>query len=270
MTEFEYNAADGVRRSDLWRMEESPEKFRYYADHPVEQTQSMAYGSACHKMVLEPDTFGDEYAIAPVCDRRTKDGKAVWEAFIAENQGKTVIPNDDAVTMAEMEAAIEGCPLANKLLRGKGLTEEPYFWTDRETGEKCKVKADRVVTFNRRKYVVDYKTTTCAETGKFSQDIFKMGYFMQAAMYTEGVMKAKRMKRRPGFLFVAQENKPPYAVNVIEVTDDVMKLGDAKFHELLEKYHECKTVDIWPGFVDGNLPNETEIPGWVMFGGEEE
>ena len=65
MTEKEYNEAEGVRRSDLWRMEDSAEKFRYFLNHPVEQTPAMAFGSACHKMILEPNDFGSEYAVAP-------------------------------------------------------------------------------------------------------------------------------------------------------------------------------------------------------------
>ena len=46
MTEQEYNQAEGIRRSDLWKMEDSPEKFRYFSEHPAEQTPAMAFGSA--------------------------------------------------------------------------------------------------------------------------------------------------------------------------------------------------------------------------------
>lgn len=262
MNEREYNEAEGVRRSDLWKMEESPEKFKYFLDHPMEQTPAMVFGTACHKMVLERKDFYNEFVTAPKVDKRTKDGKAAWEAFVADNADKTVISEDDIATMTEMSDAIKRCPLANKLINGKGETEAPYFWTDPETGEKCKIKADRVVTWKRRKYVVDYKTTACAETFRFNSDMWKMGYYMQAAMYTEGVMLSKKMKKRPGFLFVAQEKKPPYSVNVIEVSEEVMNAGIAKFHQLLDKYHECKAVDLWPGYV-GDVPNDSFVPGWM-------
>ena len=53
MTELEYNQAEGIRRSDLWKMEDSPEKFKYFLENPMEQTPAMAFGSACHKYVLE-------------------------------------------------------------------------------------------------------------------------------------------------------------------------------------------------------------------------
>lgn len=270
MNEREYNEAEGIRRSDLWKMEDSPEKFKWFLDHPVEQTPAMAFGSACHKMILEPDTFGDEYATAPQVDRRTKEGKAMWEAFCNDNAGKTILSPDDVATLEEMESALCKSPLAKKLLWGKGETEMPLFWTDKDTGEKCKIKVDRLVKYNRKWYVIDYKTTACAETFRFNSDIFKMGYFMQAAMYTEGVMKAKKLKKRPGFLFVAQEKKAPYSVNVIEVSEEVMNAGIAKFHQLMDKYHNCKVLDQWPGYLNGNIPNDSFVPNWMQAAMEDE
>lgn len=268
MNEMEYNKAEGIRRSDLWKIEDSPEKFRYYQDHPVEQTPAMAFGSACHKMILEPADFGNEYAIAPQVDRRTNEGKAAWKAFCDDNQGKTVVTQGDADVMHEMELALERCPLANKLIRGKGDTEAAFFWTDPDTKEKCKIKCDRVVKYNRRLYVVDYKTCKSADTNRFNNDIWKLGYYFQTGMYVEGIKISKKLKKMPGFIFVAQEKEPPYAVNVIEVSEDVIKIGVAKFHELLEKYHECQIVDIWPGYC-GDIPNETQLPGWYSLDGED-
>ena len=265
MNEREYNEAEGIRRSDLWKMEDSPEKFKYFLEHPVEQTPAMAFGSACHKFILEPGSFLDEYAIAPEgINRRTKEGKEQWETFCNANEGKTIVNAEDMQIAAEMRTALDHCPLANKLIYGKGETEMPFFWTDKDTGEKCKIKVDRLVKYNRRWYVVDYKTTQCAETFRFNSDIMKMGYFMQAAMYTEGVMKAKKLRKRPGFLFVAQEKKGPYSVNVIEVSEEVMGAGIAKFHQLLDKYHQCKVLDQWPGYLTGNVPNDSFLPTWMQ------
>ena len=269
MTEKEYNEAEGVRRSDLWRMEDSAEKFRYFLDHPVEQTTAMAFGSACHKMILEPNDFGSEYAVAPQVDGRTKEGKESKARFAEENVGKTIVSADDALVMAEMEAALEACPLANELIRGEGQAEVPIFWTDPETGEKCKAKLDRVIQEDGRYVIVDYKTAAHADTERFNQEIFKLGYHFQAGFYSEGLKNALNLDYRPRFLFVAQEKKAPYSVNVIEVTEDVMAVGVAKFHDLLGKMHECKAVDIWPGYCD-DIPNEAFIPGWMSFGEDED
>lgn len=38
MTEKEYNEAQGIRRSVLWRMHESPEKYKWFLEHPEPET----------------------------------------------------------------------------------------------------------------------------------------------------------------------------------------------------------------------------------------
>ena len=270
MNEREYNEAEGIRRSDLWKMEESPERFRYFLDHPPEQTPSMLFGSAAHTMFLETRKMWDEYAVAPQVDRRTKDGRAAYEKFCRENEGKQIISQDDYDVMMGMFSALKACPLANKLIFGKGQAEVPIFWTDNATGEKCKARMDRIVTYRRKKYIVDYKTTLAADTFRFNSEIWKRGYYMQAGMYAEGLKTVTNKRKLPGFLFVAQEKKPPYSVNVIEVSEEVMNAGLAKFHSLLEKYHACNAIDEWPGYVHDNVPNDSFVPGWMMSEMEDE
>lgn len=263
MNEREYNEAEGIRRSDLWKMEDSPEKFKYFLDHPAEQTPALTFGSACHKFILEPGTLSDEYAVAPDIDRRTKEGREAYARFVLDSAGKEIISADDFLTICEMAVALRNNPLADKLIYGKGQAEQAFFWTDPETGEKCKIKCDRVVTLNRKKYIVDYKTTAAADTFRFNSSIFKFGYHFQAAMYAEGWRIANKKKKMPGFLFVAQEKKAPYSVNVIEVSEEVMNAGLAKYHQLLRKYHDCKALDYWPGYVK-DVPNDSFVPTWMM------
>lgn len=263
MTEQEYNAAEGIRRSDLWIMSDSPEKFRWHMDHPEdesEKTPAFLFGSACHKWVLEQDDWDREYAIAPNVNRTTKAGKEEWARFCEENEGKIPIKQDDWNVMNDMGNIIASVPVAAKMLNGQH--EVPFFWTDPETGEKCKCKADCVKTVDGKYVIVDYKTAQSASTEQFNRHIFTYGYHVQAAMYTEGLQQALHLDYRPKFYFVAQEKRPPYAVNVIEVSDEVMEYGDRAYHELMRKYHECKEVDLWPGYVD-DVPNETWLPGWA-------
>ena len=255
MTEREYNEANGVRRSDLWRMNDSPEKYKYFLDNPPESTPALVFGSACHKMILEPGDFGNEYAIAPNVDGRTKEGKEIKARFAEENAGKTILSQDDADTMTGMEQKLEECSLARDLLRGDGETEVPFFWTDPETGEDCKVKLDRLITgLDGRLYVVDYKTAASADTEKFNKSMFSYGYTLQAAMYTEGVFCNTFESRK--FAFVAQEKAPPYAVRVYFCDPGFVDDGMATFRELIGIYHKCRASGEWPGYRDGVLYGE--------------
>ena len=270
MTEQEYNAAEGIRRSDLWLMNDSPEKFKYHMDNPEDESEkspAFLFGSACHKLVLEPETFDNEFVVAPEINRRTNAGKEEWAKFLEENAGKTIISQDDLGTILDMGSAIMHHLLARRMISGQH--EVPFFWKDPETGEQCKCKADVVRQVDGKYVIVDYKTTTDASTDGFNNHILRFGYHVQAAMYSEGLQVALGLDYRPRFVFVAQEKKAPYAINVIDVSEEVMDYGSMVYHELLRKYHECKEMDLWPGYV-GEVANDCWLPGWIESEFEEE
>lgn len=267
MTEKEYNEHPGVRRSDLFKISESPEKYKYAIEHPIEPTPALVFGSACHKYILEPDGWSDEYAIAPNVDKRTKAGKELWETFCTANEGKTAVSEDQFRIIAEMDEALKAVPMAEQLIHeNNGETETPFFWTDKDTGELCKVKLDRLVEIEGRYVVVDYKTAQSAQTDKFVHSMIKFGYCLQAAMYTEGVMVCKELDYRPDFIFVVQEKDEPYSVNVIYVPSDssVMQYGIDQFREYIGILHQCKELDNWYGFLGAfGETNEAYLPGFV-------
>ena len=273
MTEKEYNAAPGVRRSDLWKISESPEKYKYAVEHPLEPTPALIFGAATHKYILEQDEFFDEYAVAPEgIDKRTKDGKEAWARFTEENAEKTIISTDDFTVMNDMRNALMDCPMAKTLIYGKGQTETPFFWKDKDTGEKGKVKLDRLVRLGKRFAVVDYKTAQSAKTDVFVHDMIKYGYTLQSAMYTEAVMKCKRIKYRPDFIFVVQEKKAPYSVNVIYVANDssVMQYGQDQFREFIGILHQCNETGYFYNYMGafGEM-SEAYLPGYISLAEDE-
>lgn len=272
MTEKEYNEHPGIRRSDLWKISKSPEKYQFAINHPLEPTPALIFGAAAHKWILEPGDFNNEYAVSPKFDRRTTSGKKDYEDFMAASNGKTVISADDMAVIWKMADAIKANPIANMLIYGKGQTEIPFFWTDKDTGEQCKVKLDRLVRMDRRFVVVDYKTALSAETNRFCNEIPKLGYHVQVAMYTEGLKIKKRLKYHPDFIFVVQEKDEPYSVNIIYVPSEsgVMLYGQDQFRELIGILHQCKLTDNWYGYTGAfGAMNEAFLPGYINIGENE-
>lgn len=246
-----YETAPGIRRSDLWLINRSPYHFKYAMDNEREQTKAMAFGSAIHAFILEPKTFSENYAVAPLVDRRTKDGKAEWQDFIdaCEETGAEPISSEDMKTIIEMAAALEKNEVAMELLEGRH--EQELFWTDERTGERCKCKVDCITEYNGKPYIVDYKTTDSCEDGHFERSAKKYGYQFQAGMYCEGVFQNTFIEH--GFVFVAQEKTAPYASRVYFCDPDWIKRGYDKFRELIGTYHECKERDEWPGYENSDL-----------------
>ena len=272
MTEREYNEADGVRRSDLWMMRESPEKYLYAVTHPDEEkTPALVFGSMVHKLILEPETFGDEYVLAPVVDRRTKEGKAMWQDFLDRAGEKTVITMEDYAKACEMAEAVEKHRIANGLINGGGKHEEALFWTDPDTGEKCKVRVDVLIGEGDNMMVVDYKTAADARTDVMSRKIFQYGYYMQGYMYSQAVRVNYGLKELPPFVLVVQEKKPPYSVNVIRLTKDVIMAGEDDFRLFIGMLHQCKETGYFYGLTGPfDEMNEAYLPGWANPGEEED
>lgn len=251
-TEQEYNALDGVRRSALWELKKSPAHYLYAVMNPPKETPALAFGSASHKYILETDDFWNEYAMTPECDRRTKDGKAVWNQFQEKlaSSGKSPVSFSDYSTILMMNQAILDHPTASELLK-TGQHEVTIQWTDPETGEPCKCRVDCLTEWHGQKYIVDYKTTTSCEDGHFERACRTYGYKLQAAMYAEGVFA--QTFEQYGFAFVAQEKNPPYAVRVYFCDRGFLDEGRDLFRELIRTYHKCKQAGIWPGYEDKEL-----------------
>ena len=260
MTEQEYRSLDGVSRSALWKLRESPEKAKWACEHPEPPTPALLFGQAVHKLLLEPDTFDEEFAVAPNIDRRKKDGRAVYNAFCDTLGDRQVITPEMYQTAVEMRNKAVSTPFVAKLLQGEH--EKPMFWVDELTGETCKIRLDVLSEIDGRPLIVDYKSAADASTDGFMRHALNFGYDFQAAMYSEGVEKVTGQK--PIFVFIAQEKTAPYAVNILQADDLFLKRGYEIYRELLGIYHECKESGVYYGYLGAyNIINNLALPGYL-------
>ena len=260
MTEVEYRMHPAISRSELFKISESPEKFKYYKDNPEEPTPALIFGQLLHKMVLQPETLLDEFAKMPNVDRRTKAGKEEYSEFVLKSVGKTIVTSDQYAKAIEMSTVLYSNPYVMKLLAGE--KEVPYFWTDEDTGEECKCRADCITTIGNMPMVIDLKTASCADNQTFTREAIKYGYEFQAAMYLDGIDKCTGTKH--GFVFIVIEKDPPYAVNIFQADDLFIKHGYDLFREYIGIYHDCKTTGNWYGYLGKfDNVNNLSLPAWL-------
>lgn len=261
MTEKEYRSHPAISRSELWRIRESPEKFKWHKENPQSDiTASLLFGQVVHKLLLQPDTFDQDFTIAPNVDRRTKAGREAYDAFSASVGERTIVSADDYRHADEMVRAAMSIPFVQKLLDGG--REMPFFWTDDDTGEQCKCRCDCLTRIGDRLLIIDYKTAKDASTDAFQRDAIRHGYHFQSAMYSAGVEKNEGTK--PRFVFIVQEKNPPYSVNILEADEAFIANGYNVFRELIGTYHYCKDSGNWYGYMgrDGII-NTLALPAWL-------
>lgn len=260
MTEKEYRAAKGISRSELFKISESPEKFKYYIENPDPPTQSFIFGQLFHAMALQPDIVCEQFAVAPDYDRRTKAGKEAFAEFERQAENKTIVSSEmfeQAVSMCE---ALHKNEFVQKLLNGE--KEKVFFWEDDLTREPCKCRVDCLTELSDNLIIVDLKTTENAETDAFMRSVIKYGYDFQTAMYSEGVKN--NIGKKPLFVFIAIEKKPPYAINILQADELLVRRGYDLFREYIGIYHDCKQTGVWYGYLGKfNQINNIALPSYL-------
>lgn len=259
MTEKEYREHPAISRSELWKISESPEKFKYYKENLAEPTPVLIFGQVFHKMALEPESFEEEFIVMPDIDRRTKGGKELYAQFVCEVANKTVISQSDYDKAKEMCKSLYKTPFVNKLLNGE--REKAFFWIDDLTGEECKCRVDCLPQL-KIPIIVDIKTATKADNESFIKDAVKYGYDFQSATYIEGLKK--NTGKEYGFVFIVIEKEAPYAVNIFQADSIFIKRGYDIFRELIGIYHDCKSTGDWYGYLGKqNMINNLSLPAWL-------
>lgn len=260
MTEQEYRQHPAISRSDLFKIKESPEKFRYHIDNPEPPTPSLVFGQLFHAMALQPETVGEQFVIDPKINKRSNAGKDEWKAFLEANEGKTIITDDMYQLATEMCKALYANEAARKLLDGE--KEKPFFWVDELTGEECKCRTDVITQVGNLNVIVDLKSAESAATENFTKDAVKYGYDFQSAHYKTGV--EKNTGKEYIFVFIVVEKKPPYAVNILQADDLFVRRGYDIFRELIGIYHDCKRTGNWYGYLGKfNQINNLALPAWL-------
>ena len=180
--------------------------------------------------------------------------------FEAEAENKTVVTADMYQQATEMCEALSRNEFVQKLLKGK--KEQVFFWDDDLTGEPCKCRTDCLTELGDNLIIVDLKSTENAETEAFMKSAIKYGYDMQSAMYSKGVEMNKGKK--PLFVFIAIEKKPPYAINILQADELLIRRGYDLFREYIGIYHDCKQTGNWYGYLGKfNQINNLALPSYL-------
>jgi exodeoxyribonuclease VIII len=255
-----YLAHEALSQSTLSEFRRSPLHARYRMLQPREDTAALILGEATHYAILEPDKFNERYKVPPDVDRRTKDGKATWQAFIDDNPRSVALSRDEYDRAQAMVSAIETHAEARRFLYGQGQNEITVLWTDERTKIDCKARPDRITFVDGWTWCVDVKTCRDAGQDGFSRAVYQFGYFRKAAWYLDALDAIKPMPRR--FLFVAVESEAPHGIALYELSDGAIKQGQDENRAALDRYAECVSTGIWPGYP--NMVTQLDLPRWAQ------
>lgn len=246
-----YQARRGVNWSTLREMRESALHYKYRLDNPPETTPVMAFGSAAHCAVLEPDNFPRRYVF---WDGGRRYGKA-WDEFVAVNAPRTPLPAADYERCLALRDAVRSHPAARKLL-AETETELTVTWIDEATRIRCKARIDAVCLASG--VLIDFKTTRSTEPRLFGQHAVRLGYLHQLAFYRAGLL-ANGVPDGEAYLLAAEADGP-HDVLVAGVDDDAMYAAGCDVELLLAEVKLHRKRRRWPG--RSEHIEALQVPAW--------
>lgn len=236
----------------------SPAHFWHNRTHPAPETPALKVGKAVHALALEGrEAFAAAFTVAPECDRRTKEGKALWADHLAASEGRTVLTATESELVEGMAAGILAHPLAPALIEG-GEAEVSMIWTDPETGAPCKGRLDLARLADGA--IIDLKTTLDASPAAFARAVLNYGYATQAAAYLSGASALGADVT--DFVIIAVEKSPPFAVGIYRMPAAALELGRRRWAEACRLFASCRESGQWPGY--GDAIQELTLPGWAI------
>lgn len=265
-----YHANPAISNSDLKDFARSPAYFKAKRDGLIErkETAALAFGSACHALILEGnEAYLNQIAVVPqdAPDKRTKAGKEWWEKFDARAGGKELVKWDDDQRMRAMREAVKANSLACRVLYENRVHTELTFRTGvlPQFGFAVQCRADLFGIDEQGAYIADVKTidSLSADLGEFKWQLGDYGYYRQCAFYrlvANSLLGDKEKVRR--FVFVVVEKQPPHQVAVCVVDDDSVDLGGREVLRDLYRLSECYKSGNWRGI--DPVEHVIGLPAW--------
>lgn len=214
--------------------------------------------------------FGQSVAVFDVPSKKGKgraprNGKA-WAAFKAQHAGAVILSRKEHDTATRIATNIRNHAKASELLFGPGVShEETIMWThngrDRRSTPDCRLGSE---------YLVELKTTRCAQPERFCRDAMFMGYHAQLADQSDAI-EALTGRRPERVFIVAVENVRPHVVQVLQLTARALDRGRRMVRLWFEQYMQFERSNVWPGYCEATLefdvPDDDDIG--LIFGGSD-
>lgn len=254
MPENEYHGGPELSSSGMKTiLERSPAHYAWEREHPVHKTV-YDFGTAAHELVLGT---GPGVVIVDAPDWRTKAAQEQRKA--AQADGTPALLRREYDVARAMADKVLTHPDARAIFEApESDTEVSAFWTDDETGVRLRARFDWL--HRLRPVIADYKTAENADPRRFHRKAADLGYDVAAAVYRRGLTTVRGDDDAPLFWHVVQEKTPPYAVAVVELDADFLRVGAERARQAIGLYAACTAANEWPAYPTGIHP--IHPPAW--------
>ena len=236
-----YASIPAWRSHDLTTIARCP--FTWKNQRPTNESPALLEGRVQHTVFLEHHKFDDEFVILPKFDRRTKDGRADYEDFMANIGNRTAITQD----------MYDNCMLRREVVADyipKETDQVEVTLVFEWHGHPFKARMD----WYDGQRIWDLKTCRDASPRGFLAAINNFRYYQQASYYIQACRAAGLPTEK--FYFLAQEKAHPYPYAVYTLDDEAIAYGDSRNEQAMAQLLRCQQEDNFKPF---GLDSEVEF-----------
>jgi exodeoxyribonuclease VIII len=240
MNNDDYHGSEGVSNTTLGMIAEDLFKPAWSKECPVdeEKLKTFDFGDGAHAMFLEPNRLNEEFVFMPDFNMRTNNGKEGAQQFKDAHKDFKILSAGDYKKLRLMFESVMAHPRAREIIEAEGVAESSYFWTDEETGIKCRVRPDKKIGLK----LTDVKTTP--DLKKFHFAVEDFGYHRQDAFYCDGVGMFEDGPVSMEFLVIQKTIEiGKYPVMLWKLPEDAVKAGRIIYRQSLRDYADFLSSD---------------------------
>jgi len=219
-------------------------------------TPAMLLGSYTHCHYLEPEKVSKRYGVAPKVDRRTKQGKLDWQAFLEANDGKTTITSEVDLQCQEMIKALS----SNK--HARQIRNDPNTQCE-ATGLYCKdgvVFKGRIDIVNfKLRYGADLKCMDDVSPAGFAKATANFRYDIQAQIYME-------MFDLDEFVFICVSKADPFEIGMYVLSEEFINKAKEQIPQGIQRWKKLHTEKKLNSFTSDEEPMTIVAPpSWFNY-----
>ncbi|WP_245500129.1 PD-(D/E)XK nuclease family protein [Rhizobium leguminosarum] len=238
---------------------------------PTEEKNSRTreIGSAGHALLLRQPT---EIAVLDYDDFKSKAAQA--DRAAAQARGAIpmlTVDYEKSVAMVGKARALlskNDHPAIRALADGDdaAMNEVTAVWKDRCGDLWARARMDRIHIIDGRLTILDYKTTELSvEPAAVAAAVYNKNLHFQDAFYRRAARalfpEIDRHELKLDFIFVMQEQDPPFEITVARVDAAGRLIGEKMVSDAFLLWRKCMSDNWWPGYPDGIV--EAEMPAYV-------
>lgn len=229
--------------------------YRHHVKKDIERETKAFFdvGASAHMKVLEPHVFDDLVRVQPE-EIKMRRGKA-WDAFSAENEGKTIITKDQYDQVCAMANLINKNKHAKMLL--DACHKEVSGYRKHETGVILRARAD-AISFSHG-FVADLKFMDDISPAGFAKAAANNGYYIQQWVY-------KYVFNVEEFYFICVGKKEPSQVAIYMLNEDYEAKAAEQVPPALAHWKNCTENNRWNSFTTEDEPVKVlAAPNWFNY-----